>query len=221
MILATLLLAAGGYGQVALSIIQDSSSITPTTVNENDPLSYSLLVANLDSTQQFNGSLEIWVKANNNAPFIAYTDTVVVAQSGFATITFADLAVISSAKFDGGVNVVIVWPDSPSNPTAVDTFMTNITVNPAMQFASKVDSKSFADIYPLPAKDLLQVRFMVPIASSLDFLLTNEHGQVVLNTSASIGETELQINLQGIRPGIYILRWEGREERGTRKIVVE
>jgi hypothetical protein len=67
------------------------------------------------------------------------------------------------------------------------------------------DPNDYLSIYPNPAEDKVFVTISKPGAGSCRIDLISALGQVVLTSSANISSSA-EINIQGLSPGLYMIR---------------
>ncbi len=82
---------------------------------------------------------------------------------------------------------------------------------------TSVENKMSVNIYPNPAKDILTVKSEVN--GSLQIILYDLNSKELINTFTKSPETEL--NIEGIKPGVYILNIKGSGFTTNQKIIKE
>ena len=75
-------------------------------------------------------------------------------------------------------------------------------------------------LYPVPASELVNIELMAPNSSIERVTLYNISGKTMLVEEAS--QSKIQLNVSQMRPGIYLVKVEGRGgEIYTRRLVIE
>ena len=81
---------------------------------------------------------------------------------------------------------------------------------------SKLTGENSLLIYPNPASDVLNIRSKRSFAQSTTLDLLDPYGRPVRKAEIPAGESISTVNLQGLAPGAYALRWQ--DEKGALKV---
>ncbi len=66
-------------------------------------------------------------------------------------------------------------------------------------------SNSESSVYPNPVTDIVKVRMNAELAND-DVTLVDMHGRILSVAASRIDKNALELNLSGVKPGLYILR---------------
>jgi hypothetical protein len=95
------------------------------------------------------------------------------------------------------------------------------TVGPCTNTAtSKLTGENFLNIYPNPARDMLNIRSKRPFGKATTLDLYDPFGRPVRRMDVSAGESTGSLSLQGLAPGTYALRWLDEKDGLRVKMVV-
>ena len=102
-------------------------------------------------------------------------------------------------------------------------FCGNITVVNCAARAADGSSLTEVNAYPNPVKDLLNVSFMSDIQQSYAVKLMDMTGRVVYNAdrTAVEGDNKMDINVQGLSSGIYMLNFQMGDSNKQIRVVIE
>lgn len=106
------------------------------------------------------------------------------------------------------------------NPTDSVSFRVHYRVD-GRPLAIQEQAKPDVSVYPNPADDFLRVQYQVGKGKDNTFELINLVGATVYQTALSADQTEIQLDLSDIRPGVYfyVLKGDG-EVQMCKKLVV-
>ena len=78
-------------------------------------------------------------------------------------------------------------------------------------------------VFPIPAKDQVQIRFNSPAQDQLQVRLLDVAGRVVKQEIAEVeaGDISMSFELQNIPAGIYVLDVAGSQMQSQQKLIVE
>jgi hypothetical protein len=117
---------------------------------------------------------------------------------------------VSTQNSNNGANVVVVWPASPGSEQG-DSLEDDYYVDGTVSIFGPYDKVPGFEIYPSPAKDVLNLKFNRPVVGILR--LYDLHGKVLYE-----GETnQYQIDLKMFAAVSYILEVEENSGPITRK----
>ena len=110
------------------------------------------------------------------------------------------------------------------NFTIVGSVEDSVASAPAARRSESPEIKMTANavsVYPIPARNRLNVRFAKPIAASLQLVMTDMTGRQYQVYQMQRGEQSTTLNLEGQKKGIYLLRFVSAQGTQVRRIVVE
>lgn len=188
--------------QAYLALFADSLNgpIFQTSVTEGLTLGFSFDVGNLGNAT-FSDSLTIMAKAGNNPPFVLKELGVQTIPVGsWLPVTASDT--VSSARYDGGVNIVVIWPTTPSVIIGRDSSFDTVNV---ILLGVKDGASNFLELvaFPNPAGD--------------EIYLHSNTGSIVKNTKLISIEGQIlrdydgfpySLPLSDLSAGMYFLRFE-------------
>jgi hypothetical protein len=67
---------------------------------------------------------------------------------------------VEKTAFKVGKNIVVIWPSALAVPPAFDTTVMEMTAVPASVGVEEIKDNSEISVYPVPARDLLNIRFL-------------------------------------------------------------
>jgi hypothetical protein len=78
-------------------------------------------------------------------------------------------------------------------------------------------------VFPVPAKDYLNFSFNSATQGKAEVLITDLSGRTVKKEPVQVinGANNMRIDLNGIRPGMYLLRMTGKDNSRVSKIIVQ
>ena len=91
-----------------------------------------------------------------------------------------------------------------------------ISVNKVL---STLDEKTFFNVYPIPASDILFVEFG-SVSKTFQYQLINPDGKIVIEKTHQNPVSSTRIDLKNLDDGIYFLKVVSENQQHTRKIVV-
>lgn len=173
-----------------------ASNPSPSTVPFDDTLKYVFTLENTNALS-FVDSMHFNMRTSLGTFRIASYDSVVIPANGAYGFIVTDSS--KSYKYTGGINVVVIWPTSPSMITTdslVDT-LTVITVGlwPSNPLEDEVN------VYPVPTSGMLYFQYSLPRPAFARMEVTNAAGQVVRKFVGSPSS----ISLDGLSAGTYWL----------------
>ncbi len=135
----------------------------------------------------------------------------------------------------GTSSIVVSWPVSQLNASVSVTSsnacgnsairkLNGINVNPAnCSKVGDINTASSLNYWPNPASEILNVNFKMEKSGMVEINLSDATGRLVVSKStfANEGSQEIQLNLNGIAPGVYFLILNS--EAGTQKarVIIE
>ncbi len=130
--------------QPQLQILGDSlmGLISPNNVALNDTVTYAFNVENIGNVD-FSDTLIINARVGSNTFVLADLGVQFIPVFGSEPFTVIDT--VTLARYDGGVNVVVIWPTSPH--ISGDSTMDSLTVQ---LVGIKDGSKNFLNIQAFP-----------------------------------------------------------------------
>jgi len=79
-------------------------------------------------------------------------------------------------------------------------------------------------VYPNPTPDFLNLKFNIPIEKNVEASLFDLNGKLVRELIPSqqmpAGERDVQINVEGLTPGTYLLRFTSGDNINTKRVVI-
>lgn len=184
--------------QIFLDFEYDSLTFpNPSVANVGDSVMYDFTLRNQSGTP-FIDSLTFHISTNAGTFELAAFDSVSIAS--FDTAMFHLQDTVSLLRYGGGVNVIVVWPTSPS-PIVTDSLRDTLTVL-FVSIDPKIEAHPGLIIYPNPTRDQVYLSRSADLPPIRRTEIIAADGRVVadfpgLPTHASVAD---------LPQGIYLLR---------------
>ncbi len=210
--LLTLLLFAAlglgrGYSQFTFHITWDSINVpAPDIQGENDTVRYTLTINNLSNVQFFD-SMFFQLRTTVGVFQIASFDSISIPPNGSTVVSFLDSTATIGAKYGGGINIVVVWPTSPS-PMVTDSLRDTLTIIKVGVHDPWVGGPVI-DVFPVPAEAMVFLRCREPRVEVAATELQNMVGQVIQRFPG----LPASIPLSHCPKGMYFIRVEDEHGR--------
>lgn len=208
------LLSTGkNYAQtnVVFSVQWDTSSVSPSTLFFGDSLFMDFNIVNV-GTADYVGEILI-LRQRDSITTIALDTTPVVTIPVGDTLPYSGAHIVQQAQYDGGINILVIWPAGVSVPTTtLDTIYDYVNVLDTIVQGTKLpaaDKK--AKIYPNPALDWIRIEYPANSPEPEAVRLYDATGKPV----REIENGAEQLSLNGLAKGVYLL--EIRYRNGLRQ----
>jgi hypothetical protein len=216
-LLITLLIAfscaVGGLkGQIVFQLSYDSLNFpNPSTQSYGGMVRYTFNIQNI-STATFTDSLHILIKTDSISidTLVSY-DTITIPPQGVFVVDTLDSVV--PTRYGGGINVLVIWPTSPSF-VATDSITDTLFVLIASR-EEGFGKEPAVDVFPVPSQMQLFLRPRDPYPSIKETRMLNATGQLIRREDG----LPHQIHMEDLPGGIYFI-WIEAEDGGTAKIKV-
>ena len=145
---------------VNLRVDSAFTTINPDTASFGSTFFYAYAVKNMD-TVVYASTIYIMAKANNKPAFILDSISPVQLMAGDTIMRYKDDS-ITPLKYDGGINILVIWPDVPANfhNTNVDSVRKQVDVSGSVSLKD-FRNEQLIEIYPNPASSKLQFQAVV------------------------------------------------------------
>lgn len=135
--------------QIFLDFVFDSLTFpNPSVANVGDSVMYDFALQN-QSGVLFQDSLIFHIRTNAGTFQLAAYDSVTIASLDTAMFHIQDS--VSLLRYGGGVNVVVVWPTSPS-PVVTDSLRDTLTVI-VVGIDPRIEARPGLIVFPNPSRD--------------------------------------------------------------------
>lgn len=191
--------------QFIFDVTWDSLNVpSPSVVNANDTLRYDFAVTNTTNSP-FLDTLIMKIRTPQGVFTLATYDSMFIQAFGTEFFSIPDTAY--AVRYGGGVNVVVIWPTSPS-PIVTDSLIETLTVittsiDPAFEHGLPID------VFPVPGQQEVFFRLRDNQLSIRRSEIQNMAGQVI-RTYVGLPR---QISVADLAPGIYFMRIEDESGR--------
>lgn len=207
-----LLLTLLGFGQLqaqlSFHVSWDTGNVPfPRTQIFNDTVRYTLTLTNLTATP-FSDTVDFQLRTTLGTFQIASFDSVNIAGFGSETFTFLDSTLAS--RYGGGINVVVVWPTSPS-PMQTDSLRDTLRINTV-----SVDPPSWGqqiEVFPVPSEGEVHLRQHSQAILIRRTELVDVTGRVI----RSYGGLPSMISVHDLPKAVYFIRLE--DDRGQQLVL--
>ena len=200
------------------SVSYDSSTVvSPTLVQYGDSIQITFNVSNV-GTVDFNGDLVI-NRSIDSVQFYRLDSItgVSIPAGGSYTVNTADT--IFSARYDGGINILVIWPTAMGSsgviPT-IDTVFGEVYVDTTIMGVKAPAPSRIPIIYPNPAQDKLFLQIPTNGPMPVSMKLVGIDGRIVRNIEGNPSE----IDLYGLPDGIWMLNIRFRDGTLSRHKVI-
>lgn len=224
-----LLLVAFAYGlraQAPPKLSIDSVVIPdPDTLNyvagTNDKIEYNFRLTNVGGLAA-TGQVDIMFEYNGNSA-VSVLSLVVDLESGEfvdTTVTDSLLHPNNDARYEGGGNIIVIWPRAEPDIMAADpdTSISMPYIDSYVGRKPPIAITSRIDIYPNPVHDKLMFNYKKS-GSTLEFVrILDPYGRQVYYGQQAISE----ISMLPYPPGLYYLEFRYRDGvKGIFKVLVQ
>jgi hypothetical protein len=124
--------------------------------------------------------------------------------------------VISGTPAGSGTSTITI---TATNQTGTDTKTLTLTVN-TVTGIDHSSVRSF-ELMPNPTTDGLVTLILPSVEGEINVDIHNAQGVVVYSTSAQVNNNEAQLNLKGLRTGLYIIQLQKLNQVFIQKVVIQ
>lgn len=191
------------------SVSYDTSTVvSPTLVQYGDSIQITFEVLNVGNAD-FNGALVI-NRSIDSVQFYQLDSITGVSIPAGGSFTVNTMDSIYSARYDGGINILVIWPTAMGSsgviPT-IDTVLGEVYVDTTIMGVRVPTPAEIPTIYPNPAQDkiFLQIPTNGPMPVYME--LIGIDGRIVRKIEGNPSE----IDLYGLPDGIWMLNIRFRD----------
>lgn len=200
LLLLTLVGGTRVQAQFTFSMTWDSLNVpSPSVVNQNDTFRYDFTVNNLTNST-FSDSLIFKLRVAQNTFTLAAFDTLQIQPLGSRFFSLSDTAY--ALRYDGGVNVVVVWPTSPSQITT-DSLIATLTVL-STNIEDAIVQGLPIDVFPIPSQQEIFFRMREGNVSIRNSEIRNLSGSVIFSCDG----LPRMVSVVDFPAGIYFIHIE-------------
>jgi hypothetical protein len=197
-----LLLTILGLGRVQaqflFNVSWDSTQVpSPASQVFDDTVRYTLSITN-NSPAFFADTINFRLRTSLGTFTIASFDSAFIP--AFATVPFTFLDSTSSLRYGGGVNVVVIWPTSPT-PIWTDSLIDTLTIITVSVDPGKEDGPAIA-AFPVPGHDRLYLRNHDPMTIVTATEMQDVAGRVIFRDN----NLPPSIPIAHLPDGVYFIR---------------
>jgi len=212
LLLVSLLFAVSvGRAQINELSVQSVDSQWPDTTSMWTPLSFNVLIKNLDSAFQYNDTIDLLIEVDS-AGILYPADTI---HLGLQTINALDTASFNinhtiGSRYSPGNNVVVIWPingsGTPGDSLVIDVFVRDPAV------IEENDREIGFIAFPNPVLNFVSVKSLWPFSKGMPYAVYGSSGKLILSGKVY---SEGRIDLSGLPAGLYFLELltDNRNER--------
>lgn len=173
--------------QVSFFLTWDSVNVpAPNVQASNDTVLYTLTLNNGTGSQFFD-SLYFHLRTSLGTWVIASFDSTLIAPFGTKTFSFRDSTL--SSRYGGGVNVVVIWPTSPSQ-IQTDSLIDSLTI-------------LLVDVDPLFSEAIGIDVFPIPSQMEI-FFRQHDHSAIVISTEIQNLEGQVLRRIRGLPDSLSV-----------------
>ncbi len=202
LLLVSLLLAVSvGIAQGNSLSVQSVDSQWPDTTTMGAPLSFNVLIKNLDSAFQYNDSINLLIEVDS-AGILYPADTI---HLGLQTINALDTATFNvnhtiGSRYSPGNNVVVIWPVNGSGSYGDSLIIDVFVLSPSIIKENEGEMSFIA--FPNPVSNFLSVKSPLPFSKGIRYAVYGSSGKLILDGEVY---SEERIDLSGLPTGLYFL----------------
>ena len=211
--LAFLFQPTGSHAQFRLFVDSIDGIVNP--VVEGDPYTLSFHVQRSDSdATTFFGDVFILIRSES----VGLTDTMgiftQITLPQYGDTTLIDTFTFESSSFDGGDNIVVVWPASTTSITP-DTLHTH--VNFSSISVEEYDPRQLFTLFPNPASRFLNLRYTDP--EKVEQVRVSD---ILGKDLLAFGQAVSTVDIRPLASGIYFIEVRHKNGlRATQRIIIE
>lgn len=188
---------------VVFTVSYDSITVVqPGVVNFGDSVNFTFTVGNI-GTVPFNGSLLIMRRKDSTLTYQIDSITGVnIPVNGTIPVFTQDS--VSSARYDGGINILVIWPTATMPGvaiTTIDTVRGDVWVNTSTAAGEGSLSKG-TTLYPNPATNAFRLDLGDPNKVPTQLVLLNAQGEIVRQWS----DPNQRFDVSDLPTGMYYLQ---------------
>lgn len=186
-----------------------------------DKIEYSLRLRNVGGSAA-TGLVDIIFDYSGNDTVNVMTLLIDLESGEFIDTTITDTVQLpgQDARYDGGGNIIVIWPraEPDMQASAPDTTNVEIYIDTYVDSKDRVELESRLDLFPNPADDKLMVRYHKFNSVIEHVKVMDLYGKVHFHSDQSVTE----IPLESFPSGLYLVDFKYRDGiQGVFKVMVQ